>query len=152
MDQAISMVEENLNNPNYVNILYDLESNKEIYVRPTDEFQRPGHGMHMRGHMYQENMTETITEVRDFILADGSVLSLTFYAVISPVEATVSTLKIQVLIISGIMLVISVLIGILISRWIAEPIEEINKTAKMLTVGDYDLKFEIGRASCRERV
>lgn len=142
MDQAISLVEENLNNPNYVNILYDLESNKEIYVRPTDEFQRPGHGMHMRGHMYQENMTETITEVRDFILADGSVLSLTFYAVISPVEATVSTLKIQVLIISGIMLVISVLIGILISRWIAEPIEEINKTAKMLTVGDYDLKFE----------
>lgn len=142
MDQAISLVEENLNNPNYVNILYDLESNKEIYVRPTDEFQIPGHGMHMRGHMYQENMTETITEVRDFILADGSVLSLTFYAVISPVEATVSTLKIQVLIISGIMLAISIVIGIITSRWIAEPIEEINKTAKMLTVGDYDLEFK----------
>ncbi len=142
MDQAISLVEENLNSPNYINVLYDLESNKEIYVRPTSEFVMPRHGMHMRGHMYQENMTETITEVRDFLLADGSVLSLTFYAVISPVEATVSTLKIQVLIISGIMLAISIVIGIITSRWIAEPIEEINKTAKMLTVGDYDLNFK----------
>ncbi len=62
-------------------------------------------------------------------------------SVVSPVEATVHTLKIQHIYISVVMLVISLLIAILISRWVSYPIIKINEASKAISKGNFKVKF-----------
>ena len=62
-------------------------------------------------------------------------------AVISPVSATVTTLRYQLYYVSGIMLLLAILLAIIIARRVSKPIEEINKGALMLAKGDYDTFF-----------
>lgn len=143
IEKAITLVEENINSEDLEDILYNLELTKEITVRPTKNFVRP---MHMRMHdvsnMFEYSSPETITKNQEFTLEDGSKISLTFYAFVTPVDATVSTLKVQLLIITAIMLLLAILIAIIISKRISKPIEQINESAKMLTVGDYEVEFK----------
>lgn len=147
VEKAITLVEENINSEELEDILYNLEFTKEIIVRPTKEFVQPM-SMHMHMRMHDEsNMSgysspESITKIQEFDLEDGSRISLTFYALITPVGATVSTLKVQLLIITGIMLVLAILIAITISKRISKPIEQINESAKKLIVGDYEIEFK----------
>jgi len=62
-------------------------------------------------------------------------------ASISPVDATVETLRIQLWYISAIMLVLSVGLALLISRRVSGPIEKLNDSAKELGKGDYNIAF-----------
>lgn len=138
MEKAIQLVEKNINSPELKDVLYKLESTKEIMVRPTHNFSppplpdpgRPG-----------RKPPETITKVHEFVLADGSRISLTFYAIITPVEATVSTLQMQLIIITGIMVLLATLLAIIISKHISNPIEQINQSAKALAAGNYEITF-----------
>jgi hypothetical protein len=65
-----------------------------------------------------------------FWTKDGSEISLTFYAMITPVDATVSTLQMQLIIITGIMMLLATMLAIIISKHISNPIEQINQSAK----------------------
>jgi len=137
--KAIALVEENIDSAGLQTVLNNLEAGKEIIVMPAKEFAQPERMMHNdRGR----RPPETITETKEFILQDGRTISLTFHAMITPVDATVSTLQLQLYIITGIMLLLAVFIAVAISARISRPIEEINKSAKILASGCYDTSFE----------
>lgn len=140
MEQAIATVEKNINSPDLQSLFETLDLEKEIMVAPTSEFrpeeQRPPMDMGR-----EKGKKETLTQERTFTLADGRTLSLTFHALITPVEATVSTLQVQLYIITGIMVLLSVGLALLIARRVAKPIVDINKSAKQLAGGQYDVRF-----------
>ncbi|WP_172625345.1 HAMP domain-containing histidine kinase [Desulfitobacterium sp. LBE] len=107
-------------------------------IVPTKEFLMPDRPMgDNRGRL----QPETITQEKVFTLQDGRTISLTFYAMITPVDATVSTLRTQLYIITGIMFLLSVVLSIVIARYIARPIAKINESAKVLATGSYDTHF-----------
>ena len=142
IEQAIALVEENIAGPELQAIFRELESKKEIIVMPSRDFiapARPGYERPVRG---RPDMTpETITKTKEFVLAGGMTVSYTFYAMITPVDATVSTLQIQLYIITAVMVLLSVVIAVIISRRISKPIEDINRGAKALAGGKYDTHF-----------
>lgn len=69
-------------------------------------------------------------------------------ASIYPVDSTVNTLKIQLICVTIIMIVLSLIIAIIISRVFAKPIVKLNKSAKALATADYSTTFNAG--GCRE--
>lgn len=62
--------------------------------------------------------------------------------IITPVDATVHTLRIQLIYISVIMVVLSLVLALIISWRISKPIVKINESAKKLGEGDYDVQFD----------
>ncbi len=63
---------------------------------------------------------------------------------ISPVDSTVSTLRLQLLWISGILLFGAMLLAAVISKIFTAPIADMNKAAKTLASGNYDVEFKGG--------
>ncbi len=136
--RAITLVEENIDSPKLQSLLNELEDTNEIFVMETNEFSPPARSIHANRKL---RMQETVTQTKGFTLANGQSISLTFYAIITPVDATVSTLKIQLYIISGLVIFFAIVFAIIIARHISKPIEEINKSAKVLATGSYDIYF-----------
>lgn len=71
----------------------------------------------------------------------GDEFIIVLNSVIEPVYSTTSTLRSQLMCITVIMLILSFLLSLLISKKIARPIENINNSAKKLPY-EYNLKFE----------
>jgi len=71
----------------------------------------------------------------------GEPYAVIIRAVISPVNATVTTLRYQLYYISGIILFLSVILAIVIAKKISKPIEKISQSARMLANGNYDTRF-----------
>ncbi|MBQ1435534.1 MAG: two-component sensor histidine kinase [Clostridia bacterium] len=69
---------------------------------------------------------------------------------ISPVNATVNTLRTQLLIITAIMILLAFVLALIISKRIAKPIVKINESAKQLAQGDYDADFSVNGGEYRE--
>ncbi len=135
---AIALVEQHINDSDLQDILVELEQTKEIFVTPSGEFrQQQRQARENRGKL----KSETLTEERTFTLSNGRTLSMTFHAIITPVEATVSTLQMQLYIIIVIMILLSVALALIIARRVSKPIVEINKGAKKLAAGQYDVHF-----------
>ncbi|WP_249536660.1 sensor histidine kinase [Serpentinicella alkaliphila] len=72
---------------------------------------------------------------------DGKTVVLLINSVISPVDATVKTLRTQLYYITGFMLLFSVFLALIISKKVATPIEKINESAKVLAMGNYNIFF-----------
>jgi signal transduction histidine kinase len=60
---------------------------------------------------------------------------------VSPVNATVTTLRYQLYIISGIMLILAIILAVIIAKRVSKPIEEISHSALDLAKGRYDTRF-----------
>lgn len=60
---------------------------------------------------------------------------------ITPVESTVSTLQMQLFIVTGIMVLLASMLAVIISKRIANPIVQINQSAKALARGNYETEF-----------
>ena len=60
---------------------------------------------------------------------------------LSPIGSTVSTLRLQLLIISAAMLLLSLVIALLQSKRFARPIEQINEQSRQLAAGNYSVVF-----------
>ncbi|WKY48255.1 HAMP domain-containing sensor histidine kinase [Eubacteriaceae bacterium ES3] len=73
--------------------------------------------------------------------SQGSQYTLVLNSVISPVDATVNTLRVQLYYITGFMIFFSVILALILSKWISRPIEAINESAKVLATGDYSATF-----------
>lgn len=137
IDKAVSLVGKYINSPELNDILAELEITRQITVRASRDFAPPvppAPGRHGR-------KPESLTKVHEYELDDGSKLSLTFYAMITPVDATVSTLRMQLIIITGIMIMLATVLAIVIAKYISKPIEKINQSAKQLAKGKYDVGF-----------
>lgn len=142
--EAIKIVGENINNDDdLANVLKKLLIDKEIVVAKTKEFVAPRHleKTEQDRNKAKPQRIESITETKVFILNDKTEISLTFYAIITPVDATISTLKYQLYIITLIMIIFSVVIAIYMSSKISKPIEQINASAKILSSGNYNTLF-----------
>ncbi|MEG2290653.1 MAG: HAMP domain-containing sensor histidine kinase [Clostridium sp.] len=138
IEKAITLVEENINSPNLQTVLNELEADKEIIVKQMQEFTPPQRPLQDdRGRP----QPETITKTQAFTLHNGSIISLSFFAMVTPVDATVSTLQMQLCIITVIMLLLSIVIAFVIAKKVSKPIENINKSAKQLASGKYDTNF-----------
>ena len=139
LNRAVALVGDNINDPYLEEVLDDLLQNKEIMVMLTQDFNMPLRPI--PDGRYGRRQPESITQTEKFTLNDGRTISLTFYAIISPVDATVSTLQRQLYIITGIMILLSVVIALILSRRVSKPIEEVNNSAKLLAAGKYDTQF-----------
>lgn len=73
--------------------------------------------------------------------SDGNQLVIYMTSMITPVTATITTLRAQLWVITGILFILSVGLALLISRKVSKPIEEINTGAKSLAKGDYEVEF-----------
>lgn len=63
-------------------------------------------------------------------------------SVLSPVSATVQTLRIQLLLVTFLMIGLSLILSLFLSRRLARPITKVNESAKRLAQGDYETRFE----------
>ena len=73
--------------------------------------------------------------------ADGKEYIILLDSELSPVSATVSTLKAQFYWITALLLLAAVLLAYLMSRRISRPLERMNETARGLAKGKYDVHF-----------
>ncbi len=138
LHNAAALVEENIDSPDLGEILNRLNAEKSIMVAPARDFVKPQTpAPDGRGGVHPE----TITETKEFTLSNGQVMSLTFHAMITPVDATVSTLQIQLYIITAIMILASVAIALVLSDVIAKPLVRLNNGAKKLSRGNYNADF-----------
>lgn len=71
----------------------------------------------------------------------GEIYMLLLNSLVTPVKSTVETLRYQLMIITVAFVLLSVIISILSSKIIATPIEHINRSAKELAEGNYDVVF-----------
>lgn len=137
--RAMAAVEKQINSPTLDQLLRELLEDQEIMVSPQDEFQPPA-----RPSPDQPPLRQTITETRRFEMADGRTVTLVFHAIISPVNATIRTIKVQLYYVTAIMLALSIVLALVMARIISKPIERLNKTAKNLAEGHYDIHFSSG--------
>lgn len=81
-------------------------------------------------------------------LIHGIKLDKDIFAFIStslePISSTVSVLKSQLLYITIIVIVIATIIAFVISKKISDPIEKITNNSKLISKGNYDIKFNSG--------
>lgn len=139
IERAISLVEKYINSPWLSDVLLELEYSKEIIVRPAGEFVSPP--VLVLPDRLELRRPESLTKTQAFQLGDGTIVWLTFYAFITPLDATVSTLQTQLLIITGIMVLLATLLAVIISKRIAKPIVQLNESAKVLAQGNYETEF-----------
>lgn len=72
---------------------------------------------------------------------NGAHLIIMLNSTITPVNATVNTLRIQLIWVTGITLLLALLMGLFISRKVSDPIIKINSSAKELAKGNYETSF-----------
>lgn len=140
IEKAIALVEKNIDSSSLQDVLYEIELTKEIIVMPTRDFAPPPDRRPVPDR-FGRRQPETITKAQEFVLENGDKISLTFYAMTTPVDATVSTLRMQLFIITGIMILLATLLAIIISKHISNPIVQINQSAKVLAKGNYETEF-----------
>jgi len=95
-----------------------------------------------------EGMSKSMVYAQVVTRQDGQKLMILLNSPISPVQATVQTLRVQLACITVLMLLLSLLLAMIIARSISRPIEKLNEDAKRLAAGDYEAEF-VGEG-CRE--
>lgn len=89
-----------------------------------------------------DGMMESMVYTRLTASQDGTQYVVLLNSTISPVSATVSAIRVQILLITAVLLVLALILAIIISRRISAPIVKINQAAKVLATGKYDVHFE----------
>jgi signal transduction histidine kinase len=105
-------------------------------LQPQDTTQNRQHQEMPRGGI------ESIIYARTVTKADGTKLMVLLNSTISPVDATVNTLRVQLVCITVVMLILALLLALFLSKRISKPIIKINTSAKILGTGNYDILFD----------
>lgn len=95
-------------------------------------------------NMPDKSDSESMLYIKVFILSNGDVEVVFLNSIITPVDATVKTLRIQLIYISIIMIMLSLVIAALISNHISKPIIKVNNTAKKMAKGDFEVVYDEG--------
>lgn len=109
-------------------------------AQPPDGYEGSGeekkygdpYGMEAKSMVYTKIVADT----------DGNEYVLFVNSLITPMEATVHTLRIQFVYISVIVFITALLIALFISRHVSKPIVNVNESAKRLARGNFDVRFE----------
>lgn len=92
-------------------------------------------------NMPDNSKNESVVSIQVVTAADETEYVIFLNSVISPVGATVHTLRIQLIYISVILILLSLVIAFIISRRVSRPIIVINDTAKELAKGNFSVEF-----------
>jgi len=92
--------------------------------------------------LFRRENVETMLYGTLVTTASGNKVMILLDSVITPINTTVETLRIQLVSISVIMLVLSVSLAFILSGHISKPIVKINDSAKLLADGQYDISFD----------
>jgi signal transduction histidine kinase len=76
------------------------------------------------------------------VLADGTQALILLDSAVTPVDATVHTLRVQLLNITVVLLLLAVLLAVYLSRKISAPIIRLNAGAHELARGNYETRFD----------
>lgn len=91
--------------------------------------------------LFQRGTTVELLSARIVPRADGREFFLLCDSVITPVGSTVKTLKILLIFQSIAIFIIAAAVATMLAKKIARPISDINKSAKQLAAGNYDVSF-----------
>jgi signal transduction histidine kinase len=94
------------------------------------------------GRGFGPNAAESMLYGKIVTNSHGQTMFILLSTMISPVNATVQTLRTQLLIITAIMVALAMVIAVIISKIISKPIVKINESAKVLATGNYDIHFD----------
>lgn len=122
------------------NEAYTSES-KQYLERYTIDANAMNEGRHPRARASNIPSMEGMIFASITTLSDGRDALILLNSVISPVEATINTLRVQLTYVTVIFLVLALLTAFIVSRIISKPIININSSAKELAKGNYDIKF-----------
>lgn len=89
----------------------------------------------------KQNNQEGIVYLKTVKGPGDSDLLLILNTLVTPVDSTVDTLKIQLWCMTGVMILLSGAMALIISRKISKPITMINSGAKLLSQGEYNIEF-----------
>ncbi|MDR2731111.1 MAG: HAMP domain-containing protein, partial [Treponema sp.] len=95
----------------------------------------------VRVMMVRRQPAQSLIYVKTANRRSGDQFAVIIRAIISPVNATVTTLRYQLYYISCIVLFLSVILAIIIAKRVSRPIEEITRSAVTLANGNYDTRF-----------
>lgn len=84
--------------------------------------------------------TDTIIYIKTFEI-NGEIGAVLLTSKISPVDATINTLRTQLIYISFIMIILSLIIALIVSRQFSKPITKLSISAKELSQGNYGVEF-----------
>ena len=90
---------------------------------------------------YGQDMAESIIYV-DVLTSDKTACVLMVNTVLTPVSATVDTLRIQMIWITVVMIILSLLIALVISKKVSRSMIRVNNAAKKLAKGDFNVSFD----------
>ncbi len=122
-----------LNNNGIVNyMISEAEARNGSCVKRTEPEKRPDGP--------KKDMSMVYCRVIDN--KDGGRICILASAVLTPVDATVNTIRDLLGVISVIFIFLAVLFGLLLSHEISRPIIKINEKAKVLGEGNYDVHFD----------
>ncbi len=89
-----------------------------------------------------KDKAETLVYTIIFKNKENREIMLLMDSYINPVTSTVQTLTIQLIIITIVLILLALIISLIMSRKISTPIVNINKSAKVLAQGNYDVRFK----------
>lgn len=92
-------------------------------------------------NMPNENETEGLIKVRIVTDDSGNEYAVLLNSIITPVGATVHTLRIQLICISVTMVILSLGLAFIMSKRVSKSIININSSAKELARGKFDIEF-----------
>ena len=96
------------------------------------------------GNNFRKNdpdSSNSLLYIRVIQTQNGHNIAIMINGTIVPVTSTVQTLKQQMILITGILLLIAAGFAILLSKLIAKPIAKLNDSAKALATGHYETSF-----------
>ncbi len=115
----------------------------EVFTKENVSIGRDGGGYFFESLPKGENSSmENIVYVRLVPLTNGNKVMVMLNSNILPVNSTTETLRIQLIYISIILFILSMIIAFLISKRVSSPIVAINSSAKELAKGNYDTTFK----------
>ena len=91
---------------------------------------------------YGKKVMESLIYTQMVTVNNGVQVMLFLTTRLTPVQATVDTLRVQLIYITLILLVVAILIAFFISKKISKPIMKITHTAGELGKGNYNIVFE----------
>ncbi len=110
---------------------------------PGADNMEPGADKEPRGFVQNRGQDQIQSVIYvNIINIGGEDLILMVNTQLTPVDATVNTLRVELVWITVIMIVLALLIALLISRQVSKSLIRINESAKELSKGNFDVRFE----------
>ncbi|MBQ9718499.1 MAG: hypothetical protein IJV76_10945, partial [Clostridia bacterium] len=146
---------------NHVNsfcFIHNVSSSDLLNQLYRDASQNGGEYLHRisLASMFRSGREENVPDAGENVIyaklipaAESEVLILLNTEIV-PLGSTVETLRVQLLIISGILFAAGVLLALAFSAWLSKPIREMSDEASKLALGNYNVNFDGG--SCTETV